>query len=309
MQVGRESPHGLSACPFTPILFCNGRGRILCDHVHVHAPLSHPQRRLQRFDRTCTLGGGHTEAVLHHLQCAAAPVVLAVAAAMDSGVALLLEQLQHLLLGEVLRHVNREGDDQPWVARRRGALDERVEDRVRVVAPHRLAAGAAVESRAAREHQLQVIVQLGHGADRGARGAHRVGLVDGDRRRDAVDAVDRRLVHAVEELARVGGKGLHVAALTLGIERVEHQRGLARARHTGHDHQLVQRDRQLEVLQIVLPRALDADRPSLVGEVSVVRFHARERDGGCSPAKPLQARRHGGSGLFYRRAVASSPAD
>ncbi len=70
------------------------------------------------------------------------------------------------------------------------------------------AAAAAVQLRRAGEQQLQVVVQLGHGADRGARGAHRVGLVDGDRRRDALDRVDLRLVHAVEELARVGREGL-----------------------------------------------------------------------------------------------------
>ena len=84
--------------------------------------------------------------------------------------------------------------------------------------------------RGAREEQLEVVVQLRHRADGGARGAHRVGLVDGDGRRDAVDAVDLRLVHAVEELARVGREGLDVAALALGVERVEGQRGLARAR-------------------------------------------------------------------------------
>jgi hypothetical protein len=65
----------------------------------------------------------------------------------------------------------------------------------------------------AREQQLQVVVQLGHRADRAARAAHRVGLVDRDRRRHAVDAVDRRPVHAIEELARVRAERLDVAAL------------------------------------------------------------------------------------------------
>ena len=100
------------------------------------------------------------------------------------------------------------------------------------------AAAAAVQLRRAREEQLQVVVELGHRADGRARGAHRVGLVDGDRRRDALDAVDLRLVHAVEELARVGREGLDVAALALGVERVEHERGLARAGHAGHDDEL-----------------------------------------------------------------------
>ena len=56
-----------------------------------------------------------------------------------------------------------------------------------------------------------------------------VALVDRDRRRDAVDAVDLRLVHALEELPRVGGEALDVAALALGVEDVEGERRLARA--------------------------------------------------------------------------------
>src|SRR3546814_2648237 len=40
---------------------------------------------------------------------------------------------------------------------------------------------------------LEMVVQFGHGADRAARAAHRVGLVDGNGRQDAFDAVDLRL--------------------------------------------------------------------------------------------------------------------
>ena len=112
----------------------------------------------------------------------------------------------------------------------------------------------------AREQQLQVVVDLRHRADRRARGAHRVGLVDGDRRRDALDGIDLRLVHAVEELARVRRERLDVAALALGVERVEHERGLARARRAGDDDQLARGDVDVEVLQVVLARAADADR-------------------------------------------------
>jgi imidazole glycerol phosphate synthase subunit HisF len=79
----------------------------------------------------------------------------------------------------------------------------------------------------AREQQLEVVVELRHRAHRRARGAHRVGLVDGDGRRHAFDCVHRRAVHAVEELARVGAEGLDVTALSFGVQRVEDQRRLA----------------------------------------------------------------------------------
>ena len=71
--------------------------------------------------------------------------------------------------------------------------------------------------------------------------------------------VDLRLVHAVEELPRVGRERLDVAALAFGVQRVEHQRGLARAGHAGDDDELVQRNVEVEVLEIVLARAAHKD--------------------------------------------------
>src|SRR5665213_2728310 len=53
--------------------------------------------------------------------------------------------------------------------------------------------------------------------------------------RPAVDRVDRRAVHALEELPRIGAEGLDIAALAFGIQRVEHQARLARAARPG-DH-------------------------------------------------------------------------
>ena len=92
------------------------------------------------------------------------------------------------------------------------------------------AATPAVQVRRAREQQLQVVVQLGHRADGGARRAYGIGLVDRNGRRDAVDAVDLRLVHAVEKLPCVRRKRLDVAALAFRIDRVEDERGLPGAR-------------------------------------------------------------------------------
>ena len=104
-----------------------------------------------------------------------------------------------------------------------------------------------------------MVVELRHRADRRARRPHGVRLVDRDRRRDAFDAVDLRLVHAVEELARIRRERLDVAALALGIHRVERQRRLARARHARHHDQLVERKVEIEAAQIVLPRPANAD--------------------------------------------------
>lgn len=67
-----------------------------------------------------------------------------------------------------------------------------------VVAGHQLTAAAAVQLRTPGVEQLEVIGQLGHRADRGARGAHRIGLVDRDRRGHPFNAVDLRPILAVE---------------------------------------------------------------------------------------------------------------
>jgi len=62
-------------------------------------------------------------------------------------------------------------------------------------------------------------------------------LLDGNGGRQALDLFDIRLFDAVEELARVGGKRFDIAALPFRIERVERERGLARAGKPRHDGQ------------------------------------------------------------------------
>jgi hypothetical protein len=228
------------------------RRAVLAERINGDAALADAQRRLQCLDDAGALGIGEAEAVLHHFE---GPAV----AGVDARVALRLQQAQHLLLAEVVRHLHREGDDQARVVRRVAATDYCGVDALGRVAPHRLAAAAAVEPCPPRVEQLEVVVQLRHGADGGARGAHRVGLVDGDGRRDAGDSIDLRLVHAVEELPRVGREGLDVAALALGVERVEDQRGLARAGNAGDDDELAGGQVEAEVLQVVLARAADGD--------------------------------------------------
>ena len=112
----------------------------------------------------------------------------------------------------------------------------------------------------AGEQEAQVVVDLGDGADGRARVLGRRLLLDGDRRRQAVDVVDVRLLHHLQELARVGRQALHVAALAFGVDGVEGERGLARARQPGEHDEGVARDLEIDVLQVVLARAADVDR-------------------------------------------------
>ena len=85
-------------------------------------------------------------------------------------------------------------------------------------------------------------------------------LGDGDGRGDAVDPVGVGLVERLEELAGVGREGLDVAPLALGVERVEGQRALARAADAGQDDQPVQRQVEVDPLEVVDPDPSEPDR-------------------------------------------------
>ena len=128
----------------------------------------------------------------------------------------------------------------------------------------RLTAVPAVDRPDARPEQPQVVVDLRRRSHGRARVARAGLLLDGDRRRQPLDRVDVGLVHLVEELARVGRQRLDVAALPLGVERVERQRRLPRTRQPRDHHQLVARDLDVDVLEVVLARALDLDAVGLL---------------------------------------------
>ncbi len=220
--------------------------------MDVDATATELERRLERVDHPAPLRAAEPEAVLDHLEPAAAPCVYA-------RIALLREQVEDLDLAEVGGHFDGKAHDQPRVVERRRTREEILRDALGRVPPHRRAAAAANEPRRPREKQLQVIVELGHRADGRTRGANRVRLVDGDGGRDSVDAIDPRFVHAIEELPGVWRESLDVATLTLGIDRVEHQRRLAGPGHARHHDQLAERKVEIECAQIVLARPSNAD--------------------------------------------------
>ena len=142
-------------------------------------------------------------------------------------------------------------DEQP---RPLGQREDLVDDLLDGLALDRVAVGA-VRDADPREQQPQVVVDLGDGPDRGARVARRALLVDRDGRRQPVDLVDVRLLHLAEELAGVGAQALDVAALALGVDRVEGEAGLAAAGQAGDDDEPVARERHVDVLEVVLARA------------------------------------------------------
>jgi hypothetical protein len=138
-------------------------------------------------------------------------------------------------------------------------------DRVGCVAIDVHIAGGAVHGTGPGPQHAQVVVDLGDGTDGGTPARDGVALLDGDGRADAVDPVDIGLGQALEELAGVGRERLHIAALAFGIERVEDERRLARARQAGDHREAAARDVDVDVPQVVLAGALDADPLDGVG--------------------------------------------
>ena len=112
--------------------------------------------------------------------------------------------------------------------------------------------------RGAGHQELQVVVDLGDCADRGAGGLDAIALLDGDRRGNPLDGGRLRLVHTVKELTRVGTEGLDIAALTLRVDGVEGEARLARAAGAGDDNERPCGKVEVDALEIVLRDASEA---------------------------------------------------
>ena len=170
----------------------------------------------------------------------------------------LLEVFGELLavLALAAAHDRRQQIEPRAFRQRQHAVDHLRDD----LALDRQARGGRIGHADARPQQAHVVVDLGDGADGGARVLRGRLLLDRDRRRQAVDLVDVRLLHHLQELARIGRQRFDVAALALGIDGVEGERGFAGAGQAGEHHQLVAGNLDVDVLQIVLARAANGDR-------------------------------------------------
>ena len=135
-----------------------------------------------------------------------------------------------------------------------GELHHLVDHLLRRLRGDRAAAVKAVRMADPGPEQAQVVVDLGDRADRRARVARRGLLVDRDRRAETLDRVDVRLVHLAQELARVRGQRLDVAALALGVDRVEGEARLTGPRQARDHDQRIARQPQVKIPEVVLPR-------------------------------------------------------
>ena len=100
--------------------------------------------------------------------------------------------------------------------------------------------------------------------------------------------LDIGLLHHLEELAGIGAQALDIAPLALGVDRIEGQARLARARQAGDDNQLLARQGDVKPLEVMLPRAADGN----VGETH-----------GCGLFHTCSRQSSGRQALFAARAL------
>jgi hypothetical protein len=158
-------------------------------------------------------------------------------------------------------------DHEPAVLGQGGDLVDHLRDALRL---QREMVLWAVRRAGARVEKPQIVVDLGHGADRRARVVARRLLLDRDRGRQALDQVHLGLRHELEELPRVRRERLDVAPLALGVQRVESERAFARTRKSRDHHEPVARQLEAEILQVV--GAGSADPDAFHADVSKVKL-------------------------------------
>ncbi|MNS64546.1 hypothetical protein D3C72_976790 [compost metagenome] len=255
---------------------------VLLAAIHLQrqrAAVGQPQRGLERLGQALLDVGAHLHAVDHHVDAVLLGLLqlgqlvdlihpglglmrgAAARADAEAHEALRLHAVEQVRVLALAVDHHRRQDHQLGVLRQRQRRIHHLRHALRL---QRQVVVGAVGRAGAGVQEAQVVVDLGHRAHGGARVVAGGLLLDADGGRQALDHIDIGLVHELQELPRIGREAFHVAPLPLGIQRVERQARLARARQAGDHHQLVARDVEIDVLQVVGARAADAD--ALLGE-------------------------------------------
>ena len=259
MQAGGKPP----TLGFGRVAFCRCGGQ----GVHRKATATAFEAQLNRLHRPRRGGARQAEAVCHHVQHAHAAAgrtrlhPFGLHAGKTAGRQPLLDIVGRGAGGQF----HRKRHHQARVTGLRGAALQLGVNGLGGVVAHRQRGLAVKQLGRTGQQQLEVVVELRHGAHGRTRRAHRVRLVDGNGRGHALHLVHRRFVHAVQKLARVGAEGFDVAALAFGKQGVKHQAGLARTAGAGHHRPLAGADVHIQIFQVVLACAPDADHTGGVG--------------------------------------------
>ncbi len=103
--------------------------------------------------------------------------------------------------------------------------------------------------------QTEIVINLRHRSHRGTGVAVRRLLVNGNRRRKPLYALHVRFLHLPQKHPGVGRQRFHVPSLTLRIDRVKRERRFPRSAKAGQHYQLISRNLQIHIFQIMLVRS------------------------------------------------------
>ena len=126
----------------------------------------------------------------------------------------------------------------------------------------------AAMARQTRKHQTYDVQQLRRRAERAAHSGHAGALMQCKRRRDVAHLIDACLLCLCHAPPRIRRQRLEIAARTLGVEHAQCERGLSRAGDPRNTHNLMKRNIDRYIFQIVNTRPADFDRHRLL-------FHCR----------------------------------
>ena len=238
--------------------------KLAADDLHIDDALAELERCLERVREPRVNPLAHDETIHDHLDGMLLVLlkgdllvhVVDLAVNAHAHVAFMADMRERLLVLALLPAHDLCHDEQ---LRALGQREDTVDHLVDGLLRDGLAALGAMRPPGPREEQAQIVVDLRYRADRRARIVARRLLVDGDGGRQAIDAVHVRLVHLPEELTRVGRERLHIATLPLRVDGIERERGLPRSGEPRDDDELVARNLQTDILQVMGACALDLD--------------------------------------------------
>lgn len=107
--------------------------------------------------------------------------------------------------------------------------------------------------------QFQIVIDFGNRAYSGSGALYVITLLDGDRRRNTLNAVDPGFVHPIQKLPGIRTERFHIPTLSLRIDGVESETGFPAPAGSGHHNELAQRQLCVKTGEIILPGTPNPD--------------------------------------------------
>src|SRR5437764_9642886 len=110
-----------------------------------------------------------------------------------------------------------------------------------------------------RKQQPKKMINFGHRCDGRFAAAARHPLFNRHSRRQSADQIDIGLFELLDELPCIRRHAVEKTALSFCEQNIKRERRFAGAAQTGDHYELLARDLDIDVFEIVLPRTVDVD--------------------------------------------------